>query len=218
VAAKFIIVTIMEIFTRPNVGGGNALSVILKQNQIDRAAKIIYCSRMTNRIRFTQEALNKGFDPEKPLVFLDIDGCLNSVDFAKRQIEAGLGPVLDQVDPRAIGFLNEIFDWNFVISSTWRKFKTLDQLNEIFRSLGFQGRLLDTTPDFNWRGSLRGNEVREWMKKYIVSGDTDRYVILDDDDDYLYWHRNNLILIDPYFGLSPNHIYRAKRIVGDFSN
>ena len=39
------------------------------------------------------------------------------------------------------------------------------------------------------------------------------YVIFDDDSDMLYWQRNNFIHIDGYFGLSPNHCYRAKNIL-----
>ena len=75
---------------------------------------------------------------EKPIVFLDIDGVLNSVDFAINRKEKTGHRHIDQIDERAVGFLNEIADWNFVLSSSWRKFVPLEKMNEILKKQRIQ--------------------------------------------------------------------------------
>ena len=148
-------------------------------------------------------------NPEKPICFLDIDGVLNSANYFKtREKDENLSRDENQIDSQAVGFLNEICDWNFVLSSTWRKFKTIEQINTLLKSRGFLGDIAAFTPILS---SLRGNEIYQWINENI-KGEFNDYVIFDDDSDVLYWQRNNFIHVDGYWGIGPNHIYRAKRI------
>jgi len=152
---------------------------------------------------------------EKPIVFLDIDGVLNSVDFAINRKEKTGHRHIDQIDERAVGFLNEIADWNFVLSSSWRKFVPLEKMNEILKNKGFNGQILDKTPVLD-HPNLRGNEIYSWIHSHVMNGsDFDNYVIFDDDSDFLLWQKDNFIHVDWYFGIGPNHIYRAKRAVAN---
>ena len=59
--------------------------------------------------------------------------------------------------------------------------------------------------------NLRGNEIYQWIDQNII-GEFNNYVIFDDDSDFLYWQRNNFLHVDGYWGIGPNHIYKAKRI------
>lgn len=147
---------------------------------------------------------------EKPVVFLDIDGVLNSANFfSQDNIYPRINP-RSQLDPRAISYLNEIADWNFVLSSTWRKFYEREEMNKMLQDMGFRGTIIDYTPSFDWKGSLRGNEIRVWLNDNEMRN-SNHYIIFDDDSDMLLWQKDNFIHIDGHFGLSPNHVYRAKR-------
>lgn len=149
-------------------------------------------------------------NPDKPIVFLDIDGVLNSANFFSQDNIYPRDNRRSQLDPQAIKYLNEIADWNFVLSSTWRKFYERDEMNKLLNDMGFKGTIIDYTPDLNWKGSLRGNEIRVWMNENGLR-DSTKYIIFDDDSDMLLWQKDNFIHIDGHFGLSPNHVYRAKR-------
>ena len=153
-------------------------------------------------------------DPSKPIGFLDIDGVLNSANYFKNNVKnPDISREENQLDPQAIEFLNEIADWNWVLSSTWRRFKTLEQINTLLTSRGFKGTVISATPELS-SPCLRGNEIYEWMKNNVPnSSDFTNYAIFDDDSDFLYWQRNNLFLTDGYWGIGPGQIYRAKRFL-----
>jgi hypothetical protein len=154
-------------------------------------------------------------DLTKPICFLDLDGVCNSANFFKtREVRGDRGEPANQLDPQSISFLNEIADWNFVLSSTWRKFYPIDKMNELMKSRGFKGEIISYTPVFERPYSLRGNEIHHWMHENLSdASDFKRYIIFDDDSDLLYWQRNNFVSVDGYWGIGPGHIYRAKRIV-----
>lgn len=149
-------------------------------------------------------------NPDKPIIFLDIDGVLNSTCFFRKDNEFERSDHRSQLDPQAISYLNEIADWNFVLSSTWRKFYDRGEMNKLLNDMGFKGTIIDYTPDLNWQGSIRGNEIMVWMRENKL-GDSKKYAIFDDDSDMLYWQRNNFVHVDNHFGLGPNHVWRAKQ-------
>lgn len=160
--------------------------------------------------------LPESFDQNKPIVFLDIDGVLNHrlyFKHADRRNGTTGDRHLSQLSEDSIEILNEIYDWNFVLSSTWRKHLTVDKCQSFLEQKGFKGKLLDATPILDYP-CLRGNEILKWMKDNIInSSNFSNYVIFDDDSDMLYWQRNNFFLIDGYCGITPNVIYRAKRFL-----
>lgn len=156
-----------------------------------------------------------------PVIFLDIDGVLNSQLFYLRQRETGIarrsGTDQENLDEVAVGFLNELtkFGAQVVISSTWRKGRTVAELQSMLNEAGFIGTVIDKTGTGSG-DSLRGNEILTWIKQNEKTVgaryyEYHRYVILDDNSDMLYWQRNNYLWIDPYAGLTPNIVWQAKK-------
>lgn len=137
-------------------------------------------------------------------LFLDIDGVLNHNDwyiesrknnpskytFAKHEHS--------HFDPNCVERLNKITTEtgaNIVVSSTWRKGKTLLQLQELLGDVGVTGEIIDTTPALYYKNSTdnvqRGSEIHEWVRlnKNLLETETHLYkdyVIIDDDSDMLY--------------------------------
>ncbi|HEX8564114.1 MAG TPA: HAD domain-containing protein [Pyrinomonadaceae bacterium] len=164
------------------------------------------------------------------LIFLDIDGCLNSERFYRDRHEGrndakSRKHPYSEIDYDGIGLLNNLIKetgTKVVISSTWRLGRTTEQFQEFFKKCGFKGEIIDITPDLR-RGEFhdsifRGNEVHAWMEKNrgLLGKELHKfrdYVIFDDDSDFLYWQRNNLIIVDGSVGLTRNTIYKAKRIL-----
>jgi hypothetical protein len=157
-----------------------------------------------------------------PIIFLDFDGVLNNQLFYVNT----KGTRTVDLDPENVKRLNEIISATqsrVVVTSTWRLGRTVHELQSILESVGFEGEVIDKTKDLR-RGEdgdsiLRGNEIHAWMKSNpAVLGcsywDYNRYVILDDDSDMLYWQRDNFLCIDPYVGLTPKSVFLAKRILG----
>jgi hypothetical protein len=161
--------------------------------------------------------------PDK-LVFLDIDGVLNSEIFyreksqSERYKEVGL-PLCD-IDPRGIKELNKIVQETgakIVISSTWRKGETIESIQKILDSAGFKGKVIGLTPVLQYKGSSqtvpRGCEIHHWLGKYrdkleLPWNKIVKYVIIDDDSDMLWWQRENMFIVDGYCGLTINSAYK----------
>lgn len=166
------------------------------------------------------------------IIFLDIDGVLNSQIFysgerkkikKRSKDQDKLDYHKNQIDGTAIQFLNSLIaetGAKVVISSTWRMGSTLEYLQQLFKEKGFTGEIIDFTPIHRESYSLHGNEIYQWigdnsqMLCNSNSGsDFKEYVIFDDDSDMLYWQRNNYIKVDAYIGLTPNQCYQAKFIL-----
>lgn len=146
---------------------------------------------------------------DKPIVFLDIDGVLNSSNWFRKL--DGKRDWLSHLDPEAVDCLNEIKDWNFILSSTWRLAHTLEDVNTMLKARGFLGELIGKTPVLNWKGRVRGNEIELFLEDYPGQ----RFVIFDDDSDMLLSQRHSFIHIDGFWGISPNVIYRARYLMGE---
>jgi hypothetical protein len=104
-------------------------------------------------------------------------------------------------------FCNEN-DYKICISSVWKNhFKNPDDWNKALISLGFNdGIYVGITGN---RQTLRGTEIQEWVDK---NPDVEQYVILDDDSDMLPEQKATCFyLVDGWFGLTPNHLYRINR-------
>jgi HAD domain in Swiss Army Knife RNA repair proteins len=101
-------------------------------------------------------------------------------------------------DDRYVNNLKHLIDATgakIVISSTWRT-SGLDVMREIWRKRALPGEILDITPDSAysvgklWLGRSRGHEIKMWLDEH---GDGDRYVILDDETDFLKEQLDNLV-------------------------
>jgi hypothetical protein len=133
------------------------------------------------------------------VVFLDIDGVLNSEDWYWR---GGTG--FPALDPAAIARLDRICRETgavVVLSSAWRGD---DRIPGWLAERGFTGRIIDQTPRFP--DCQRGYEILQWFK--AKPRNVGRFVVLDDDDD-LYHVRRRLIRTDWRTGLLDEHADRA---------
>lgn len=119
------------------------------------------------------------------IIFLDIDGVLNSRKCYKEHQHPPLNPY-GQLDlcpiycERLGSFLNQNPDIQIVVSSSWRRVNSLGQLKQkLSDALGINpDRIIDTTPAL---GIERGHEIQFWLDKQ--SERPLSFCILDDDDD-----------------------------------
>jgi len=149
------------------------------------------------------------------LVFLDIDGVLNSHDFlyraavrneqAQRRVER-LGNEHLQLDPEAVDRVNQILSATgakVVVSSSWRHAHPIEDLREILAKAGFIGDVIDYTPRY---GKDRGHEIDEWLQS--TGEGHDPFVILDDNSDMSHM-KKYLVLTTFKHGLLDIHIEEA---------
>ena len=111
------------------------------------------------------------------IVFLDIDGVLNSHSFV-RNCPNGVKGGLWSIDPSAVSLLNELVEQTkckIVVHSTWAKNRTVEELRDLLQTYGFKhpASIIDTAYSHK-----RLEKIEEWAKENIAS--TEQYIILDD--------------------------------------
>lgn len=157
------------------------------------------------------------------VVFLDIDGVLNSIRSAIALQGYG-SPVMNKrdatdqdwkdaakLDPIAVGILarllNEHEDLRVVISSTWRIMAPLGAFEKILTVYGCPaGRVIGRTQELP---GIRGIEINAWLHDPME--EVSQYAILDDNSDMLAEQRTNFVQTDPDVGLG----YREYLMVTD---
>jgi hypothetical protein len=148
------------------------------------------------------------------VLFLDVDGVLNSWDWVARRVKDPLWhqlrkeerEAMEGLDPDAMARLNRIVDETkclVVLSSTWRKDHSLTQLNRMFRLRGFKHTLFGTTPsiwlDGDDRGrKQRGGEIHWWLSQL----DTMPVFAIVDDDSDMEPHMDRLVKTHYQYGLT----------------
>jgi len=123
----------------------------------------------------------------RKILFLDIDGVLNSKETVTRSSRC---KSIIGIDPYLVSIFNRIIfatDAEIVLSSTWRKSKSSrDEIRK--RVMPF----IDVTPDIYDKYAVRGDEVEAWLTKNIGGLEERKkanlkYAILDDDSDFYIW-------------------------------
>lgn len=154
------------------------------------------------------------------LIFLDIDGVLNSHNFFSSRVSCK--SILDDIDPNAVEILNKIVDKtgaSVVISSTWRKIRTHEEIHKILVERGYRhNNVIGSTPVMD---TVRGIEIDWFLKEmgfnpvyydkdlcqsHINSSKIKNYLILDDEPDMLYIQKNNLLVTNMQSGLLSEHV------------
>ena len=110
------------------------------------------------------------------------------------------------------GFCNET-GTKICVSSVWKHHfgtsdykSTPEKWEDALQLLGFKkGTFVGITGN---RKKLRGEEIQEWLDNHPEVTD---YAILDDDSDMTEEQFVKFHHCDPWFGLTPNHIYRINR-------
>lgn len=121
------------------------------------------------------------------VIFLDIDGVVNTINSEAKQFSS-----------EAVQVLNEIvreFSAKVVLSSSWKEFLSFPQLNELFQKNGAKFSISDKTPHYAGTYSVNASELTEeefYMQmgehegrneeiwQYIKSKEISCFVILDD--------------------------------------
>lgn len=113
----------------------------------------------------------------RKIIFLDIDGVMNSVNERKLHPE-DFGKMYG-IDPKPVAILNDLVKKTgaeIVLSSTWR---LDDDYKEVMAKAGIN--VIDRTPYLV--GEIRGEEIDQWLEE--KGKDVDVYAIIDDDSDML---------------------------------
>lgn len=165
------------------------------------------------------------------IIFLDIDGVLNSEDWYRKrheeapQHEQSAQYPFYEFDPELVSNLNLIIqktEAKVVVSSTWRIGREIADLQAILESVGFIGEVIDKTKSFYLKGESytipRGCEIAEWLdnrgnyrrinwskekqRECIEKALAKNYIILDDDSDMLLKQREHFVHTTWKSGLS----------------
>lgn len=122
--------------------------------------------------------------PAKRVLFLDIDGVMNSAWSFENIGRSWPGKEANFL-PRALELLQRLvkdYGFHIVISSTWRKHISLDEFARILNIP--REVILGATPELD---SIRGLDIRHWIEHCepgILAPDCE-FVIVDDDCDML---------------------------------
>jgi hypothetical protein len=154
------------------------------------------------------------------LVFLDIDGVLNSKQYILKVTDLFDDPKF-QIDPAAVVRLNRITDAtdaSIVVSSTWRKSFThyLDKLQVCMASYSITAPIIGMTPDMVVPyGSIlmatghRGDEIQAWLDD---NNHMDPFIVIDDER--VSNMDNHLVKTDFDTGLLDHHVDQAIIMLG----
>lgn len=123
------------------------------------------------------------------VLFLDIDGVLNSADWYGHRPHKFLKDNPEEsdweceLDPAALALFKKLVhdnpDLQIVISSTWRLNYELDEFKRRFAQMFTiePSRVIDKTPRL---GSIRGLEIQDWLNR---NPQVTKFAIIDDDSD-----------------------------------
>jgi len=164
----------------------------------------------------------------KKLIFLDIDGVLNSDVYVSsdyyQQVTAGLSDAYIMMiahhlhlDPNALALLNDLVDRSgaeVILSSTWRAKYSPEELTEMMQGRGARFKIAASIPILHGKVFSsripRGKEIAAYLVSLEVQPDA--YVIIDDNDDMLSL-KKFLVLTDKKFGLTINDVDKALKIL-----
>ena len=140
------------------------------------------------------------------LIFLDIDGVLNSHQHCKEHPEVGID--LDNPHSQVLfKYLRDNPGVDVCISSTWRKFSShMFYLKDLFKRNGCGRRIIGKTPVLE-RGATRGEEIKSWMDSNPINHryQYQYYCVLDDELD-IKPHNYRFVYVNARFGLAEQHL------------
>ena len=146
------------------------------------------------------------------IIFLDCDGVISTY-------KAGW-----HLDPEKLELLERILNATgakIVVSSSWRSHTLEETLEGNFKDFPFKDKVIGVTPrlqlpfsqgDWNYDTPERGLEISAYLNSL---GKEVRYVILDDDDDFLYAQKDHIVRTDSYRGISAKNVVEAINILNE---
>ena len=163
------------------------------------------------------------------LIFLDIDGVLNSdvymeTPFYQDEVKShGINDYKSyavvlrahhtHLDPSAVQLLNQLVKDSgaeVILSSTWRLRYSLEEMNDMLKKRGATFQIIGTTPSIKRQGTKRGSEVSLFLSK--LEEQPESFVILDDIDQFPH-HRANFVRTPEKTGLTKEYVEKALKIL-----
>ena len=154
----------------------------------------------------------------KKYIFLDFDGVINTQNdkFDKNTI-ANLRRLLERTDAKV------------VISSTWR-LQSMENIQQLWLEYHLPGEVIGLTPSCNsinfsdidgqkeWQGlhGCKGLEIAEWLR--LNAKESYQYIILDDEEDFLFSQREHLVKVEGSKGLDKADVRVAIQILNTKEN
>lgn len=145
-----------------------------------------------------------------PVLFLDIDGVLNSTRFFKSPAYRRLGSHLDDLDPEPCALLNGLLQDTkalVVLSSSWRIFFSTTEISQLLAKRGCHVSFIGVTPRSS--DGYRGKEIKSWLKENPV---VQRFAIVDDSDDMKPYMRR-LVRTSCEDGLQEHHLPKLRKLL-----
>lgn len=143
------------------------------------------------------------------LIFLDVDGVLNSRNKLIREYNqthksySGYSYPFDEICLENLKKLVEVTDSKLVITSTWRKdVEGRNTLLNALKDYRLDEKVIGYTPIL---GKTRGTEIKEFLSKLNYEP---KFVILDDDTD-MEDLLSHLIKVDSQVGLTSKNVEEA---------
>ena len=159
------------------------------------------------------------------VIFLDVDGALNSEDdlMVYREKNNIKGCIFyAEVEDRPLKLLKELVEKSgakIVVSSSWRIGCKRSGRESIF-GIGLYKKLVERLKDYEMdvyditpslSGKQRGDEIREWLQ--TCESDIENFVILDDDADMCEFTETNLVQTTYDHGLTEDIITKALQVL-----
>lgn len=151
----------------------------------------------------------------RPVIFLDIDGVIQSPRYSTAVDECGFVSVFEPAAMHMVRNLIIKANCHVVISSSWRHGPDDPrELKQIFRCCGFKD--IANAFHHDWRtksidGLTRGHEIAEWLSRHQ---DIENYLILDDDPSMLPEQADHFVQTDSDNGILLAHYDKARTILG----
>jgi hypothetical protein len=148
------------------------------------------------------------------VIFLDIDGVLNSADWFERisgHAISRIDALEEMLEPRAVELLNALImrtGATVVLSSSWRIAHGMGFINRALNARGFMQRIMHKTPIL---GSPRGREIQAWIDR--AEEKPEAFVIIDDNSDMAHL-ADRLVQTTWGTGLQLEHVDRAAEMLG----
>lgn len=144
------------------------------------------------------------------VLFLDIDGVLNNLEFLK-----ALGDTItfeDMIMPEKVSLLNKIVeehDFTVVLSTAWRYAFPSSEIERLLRKLGFKHTIHSTTPKSE--SGQREDDVKMWLEKFHR---VKEFVILEDAYD-MGTLEPRTVKTDVNVGLTVDHVQQVRELMAD---
>ena len=152
------------------------------------------------------------------ILFLDVDGILNSYDFYMSGRACNLDGQEGDIDPLCAERINHICaetGAKIVLSSDWR-ISWPYCIDRIEKGGIERGLIVDKTPEHMWAEHTseeyksRGCEIDDWLSQHP---ECDRYVILDDRKDFTEDQRPNFVHVNSMCGIDDGDVTFAINIL-----